>query len=197
MKVGSASVMSSVCDGSRRGTQGGHGSVTALPSAVRSSSLASISAPAMPSMTEWWIFGDQPDLAAGHALHDVHLPRRLLRRERTTHHLGHLGPELGIAARRRQRDAVQMVGQVEIGVVDPARVVQPERDRHEAAPERLERRDPRLQHRGDALEAVAAGDRGGIEDAGVGDLHRCVRGVRVDEHRIDAGHPLHRRISTW
>ncbi len=62
MKLGRASVISSVCEGSRGGIQGGQGSVTALPSAVRSRSLASISAPAMPSITEWWIFAMSPML---------------------------------------------------------------------------------------------------------------------------------------
>ena len=62
MKLGSASVISCACDGSRGGTQGGHGSATALPSTVRSSNLANSSAPATPSMTEWWILAMSPTM---------------------------------------------------------------------------------------------------------------------------------------
>ena len=61
--------------------------------------------------------GDQPDHPVGHALDDVHLPRRLLRRERAAHHLGDRGPELGVAPGRGQRDPVQVIGQVELGIV--------------------------------------------------------------------------------
>ena len=197
MNVGRASVISCARDGSRAGIQGGQGSVTALPSGVRSSSLASISAPATPSTTEWCTLAISPTMPLGHPLDDVHLPGRLSRRERTAHDLGHLGPEFGIATRSRERDAVQMVGQVELGVVHPARMVQSQRNGHEPAPERLQRRDARPEHGRHALEAVAAGERRGIEEARVGDLHRCLRCVGVDEHRIDAGHPLHMRFSTW
>ncbi len=159
MKVGSASVISCVCEGSRAGTHGGQGSVTALPSGVRSSSLASISAPATPSTTEWCTLAISPTRAVGHPLHHVHLPGRLLGRERAPHHLGDLGPELRITPRCRKGDAVQMVGQVEIRVVHPTRMVQPERDGHKPAAERLQRRDPRLQDGSDAFEAVPPGKR--------------------------------------
>jgi len=141
--------------------------------------------------------GDEPDHAFGHALDDVHLPRRLLRGERTPHHLGHHGPEFGVAPRCRDCDSVEMVGQVEVGIVDPTWMIQSERDGHEPTPERLQGRYAGLQDAGDALEAVAARQRRGIEDADVGNLHRRLRGVGVDEHWIDAGHPLHVYFSTW
>ena len=62
MNVGRASVISCARDGSRAGIQGGQGSVTALPSCVRSSSLASISAPATPSTTEWCTLAISPTM---------------------------------------------------------------------------------------------------------------------------------------
>ena len=89
MKLGSASVTSSVLEGSRAGSQGGQGSVTALPSAVRSRSWAS-SSRAGDAVDDGVVdLGDEPDAAVGHALDDVHLPGRLVRRERAAHHLGH------------------------------------------------------------------------------------------------------------
>ena len=147
MKLGSASVISRVCEGRRAGTQGGQGSVTALPSAVRSSSLASMSAPATPSMTAWCTLAISPTRPSAIPSMTCISQGGCSGRQRAAHHLGDLGPELGVAARGRERDPVQMVGQVEVGVVHPARVVQAEGDGHEPAPERLQRRDPRLRGR--------------------------------------------------
>ena len=140
--------------------------------------------------------GDQPDHPVCHALNDVHLPRRLLRRERAAHHIGDRGPELGVPPGRGQRDPVQMIGQVEFGIIHPARVIQSEGDGHEPAPERLKTRNPRLEDAPHPFEAVAPVEGRWIEHAGVGDLHRRLRRVGVDEHRVDAGHSLHRHFST-
>ena len=60
--LGRAWVTRRVCEGSRAGIHGGQGSVTALPSGVRSSSWASSCAPATPSMTEWWTLAISPTM---------------------------------------------------------------------------------------------------------------------------------------
>ncbi len=60
--LGSAWVTRRACDGSRAGIHGGQGSVTGLPSGVRSSSWASSCAPATPSMTEWCTLAISPTM---------------------------------------------------------------------------------------------------------------------------------------
>ena len=140
--------------------------------------------------------GDQPDPAVGQALDDVHLPWGLLKIERAPHHLGRLGAQLHLAARGRQGDPVQVVVEVEGGIVDPAGVIEPERDRHQAAPEREQRGHPVGQHGPDGLEGVATRSRHRVEDADVRHLHRGEGRVGVDEHRVYAGHSLHGSSST-
>ena len=147
MKVGRASVISCVREGSRAGIQGGQGSVTALPSCGQVEQLGQHLGAGHTVDDRMVHLGDEPDHAVGDSLDDVHLPGRLSRREGAAHHLGDLGPEFGIATRSRERHAAQMVGQVEVGVVHPTRVVQSERDGHEPAAERLQRRDARLRAR--------------------------------------------------
>ena len=137
----------------RPGATAAQGSVAALPSGVRSSSLASISAPATPSITEWWTLAMSPTLPSA-------IPSMTCISQGGCS--GVSGRPITCATLARNSasppgagkgDAVQMVGQVEIGVVHPTRMVQSERDGHQTTAERLERRDPRLQHGGDPFEA--------------------------------------------
>ena len=137
---------------------------------------------------------DQPDLPAGEPLNHVHLPWRLPGCEGTAHHLGDKCRELGLATGRRERGAVKVVVQLELRVVHPARVIETQRDGHEPTSEGGQCGDPRREQIGDAFEGVATFCGGRVEDAGVRDLHRGLRRVGVDEHRVDAGHSLHVRL---
>ena len=135
--------------------------------------------------------GDEADPAVGQVLDDVHLPRGLVGLERSAHDLGHHLGELLVTTGCGQRNPEEVVGEVEVGVVHPARVVEAEGHRHEPAPEGRQGRNAFDQHVTHPFERVAALGRGRVEDAGVGDLHRGLRCVGVDEHRIDAAQSLH------
>ena len=135
--------------------------------------------------------GNQSDPAVVEPFNDVHLPGSLIRVERVTHDVGHQIAQPFSALRRRQCGPVQMVAQVELGVVHPAGVIQAHGHRHETAPEGGQRREPRRQVVPDGVERIPARGRRRVEHAGIGHLHGTHRGLRVDEHRVNAAHSLH------
>ncbi len=135
--------------------------------------------------------GDQTDPATFDPLDDVHLPRRLIRIERMAHDLGHQGGQLGVTSGSGQRHPMKVVIEVEVGIIDPPWMIEPEGDGHEASTEGDESRDTIGQHVSDRLERVTTRRRVGVEDAGICHFHGCDRRLRVDEHRIEAAHSLH------
>ena len=93
--------------------------------------------------------GDEADLAVVEALDEPQLPQRPAAVERAA---GDVADDLGQLvhrARRRHGDAVEVGVEVEVGVLDPHRMAEVERHRHQPAAERLEQVQP----------AVAAGAR--------------------------------------
>ena len=135
--------------------------------------------------------GDDTDVAVGQALHDVELPERAAPVERGAGDLrGHLG-QLPMPAGARGSDATDVVVEVEVRILDPDRVVQAERHRHDAAPERRHQVQPRLDEVLDRLEVVAALHRRRIEDRGHGDVHVHARRLEVQKGRVKARKSLH------
>ena len=110
--------------------RGGGGS---RPSGVRSSSTPRISAPDMPSTAEWWIFVSSPTLPSVEAVDQVQLPQRPRAVERAREDPRHLLGDLLVGRRRRDRQLAHVVLEVEVRIVDPVRVVEPERHRASAA----------------------------------------------------------------
>ncbi len=76
----------------------------------------------------------------------VHLPQRPRPVERPAKDPRHLLPQLLVRRRRRQRDLAHVVLEVEVGIVDPIRIVQAQRHRLEPPPERRQQRKPLGQH---------------------------------------------------
>ena len=74
-------------------------------------------------------------MAVLQTLEDVHLPERAGPVERAAEHVGRELDQLGGAARRGERDPAHVILDVEVGVLDPERMVQLERHLHETAPE--------------------------------------------------------------
>ena len=70
--------------------------------------------------------GDQRRAVLLQPLDHVHLPQRAVGVELAAHHPRHERVELGLSARRRQAGPAQVVVELEVGIVDPDRVVQPE-----------------------------------------------------------------------
>ena len=110
--------------------------------ASRSLRALVISSSVTPSIAAWWIFVMIAKLPVGQpvdvveALDDVHLPQRPAPVERSRVQPRHLDAELPPVARLRQRDVAHVVLEVEVGVLDPVRVVEPERHLHQPLAER-------------------------------------------------------------
>ena len=79
--------------------------------------------------------GDRRDEAVLETLDDVHLPERTAAVERPRHHLGAEAGQLVEVARCRQGDAPHVMLELEVGILDPQRVVQPHRDLDQAPAE--------------------------------------------------------------
>ena len=79
--------------------------------------------------------GGQPDDVV-EALDDVHLPQRPAPVERPRVQPRHLDAELPPIARAGQGDVPHVVLEVEVRILDPVRVIEPQRHLHEALPER-------------------------------------------------------------
>ena len=89
---------------------------------------------------------------------------------------------------RRQPDVIV---DVEVGIVDPDRVPQPERDLDQAAPEDRRQRDPgadRLLH---PFEGVPARHGGRVEHEGEGHVHVVGRRLQVEEAGVEPAQSLH------
>ena len=129
-------------------------------------------------------------------LDHVHLPQRSVGVELAAHHAGDEGVELGLAAGRRQAGPAQVVVEVEVGIVDPHRVVQSEG--HPQGP---------LAQRGDQVEALLnhpadlrvpgrrreerAGALRRVEHERHADVHRCRGRLEREEGGVHPDECLH------
>ena len=135
--------------------------------------------------------GDDADVAVLETLDDPQLPQRAAAVERAPGDLGRQLGELVEAAGSRQRGPPDVVVEIEVGILDPHRVMQAERDLDHAPAERLEARESvgdELPHR---LDREAAGNVGGVEDHRRHDVHVRRRGFEREEGGVETGQPLH------
>ncbi len=114
-------------DGSAAGSHAG-GSATTRARGVRSRKAAKHGRPADAVEDGVVHLGDERRPLPFQPFDDVHLPQRPVRVEAAAHDRRHETVELGCATRRGQAGPHQVVVQLELRVVDPDRVVQPEGD---------------------------------------------------------------------
>ena len=135
--------------------------------------------------------GDGRDVAVLEPFHDVHLPEGAIAVKRPCHHLlGELG-ELGFTARGRERGAAHVILEVEVGILDPERVVELERDREQPPSERWQQMEPALDQIAHLLERVPTRNGGGIEHSGGGDVHVVRRRLEIEKRRVHSREALH------
>ena len=129
------------------------------------------------------------DPATGQAVEHPHLPQRPLAVELGgQQHAGHLA-DLAGAAGARHPEATDVVADVEVRVVDPARPVQAQGSRGELPGELGGVADP-LGHRlHDVLVGQSAG--AGLEDRQAADVLVPRRGLHREEQRVGAAQALH------
>ena len=124
-----------------------------------------ISAPESPSIAAWWIFGEHRHRSVLEPVDQVQLPQRPGAVERAGEDPRDLLGELLVGPGRRQGELADVEVEVEVAVVDPVGVVEPERHLGEAPAHRRQQRQPlgdHLLHVGE-LELAArrrASDRG-------------------------------------
>src|ERR1035437_103339 len=97
-------------------------------------------------------FGNQTDSTPAEAFNEVHLPWRLLRVERPTHHFGCEITELCFASRCGQRCPVKVIGEIEFRIINPSRMVQTQRYFHQPASERRQSWNSLRQEVSDCIE---------------------------------------------
>src|SRR6476469_4185187 len=134
---------------------------------------------------------EQRPAALAQSLDGPDLPERLVAVEMLSEDARRRAAELVVAARRRKGGVAQVVGEVEVGIVDPHRAAQAERyeanllavarDKAQLAPHHL-------------LEPLERRYRA-LEDAHAAHVHRVHRTLEMQERRVHRAHPVHRSPS--
>jgi len=125
--------------------------------------------------------------AALEAVDHVELPQRARAVERPRHDPRDLLGELRIAARLGERQLADVVVEVEVGVVDPVRVVEAERHLAHAPAQRRQEREPVADQRAHLLAAEAAARRRrGVEDRETRDVPGVAAALQREELRVEA-----------
>ena len=122
---------------------------------------------------------DERDVAVVQALHDVDLPQGPGAVERHPDDGPRQVGQLAGAARRGEHVPADVVVEVEVGVLDPQRVVQPERHLHHPAPERRLAHQAVGHERLQVLERVRGRHRRRVDDRGDRDVEVHRRASRT------------------
>ena len=131
------------------------------------------------------------DVALLEALDDPRLPQWLPPVERPGDDLLRQRGQLVRATRRGHRDVVEMEVEVEVGVLDPERMVEAERHLDEPPPEGRSEVETRRVHVADLVEPPRDRRRGRIEDHQPGHVHVPGGSLEVEETGVEPGQSLH------
>src|SRR5206468_11536272 len=113
-------------------------------------------------------------------LDHVDLPERVVVIEGTRVQACRLDAELTPVTRLRQRDVADVEFEIEVGILDPVRVVEIERHVREPLPEAPHEMEPPLEVGQNSLEGDPAPWGGRlVVDQDASDVHRSVRGFEV------------------
>ncbi len=135
--------------------------------------------------------------ALGEALDQVQLPQRPVAIERAREDPRDGLGELAVRRRRRDGRLADVEVEVEVRVLDPVRVREPERHVHELPAERRQQVQPVGDEAADVLHAeVAAGRGGGVVDREAAHVPVRARGLHGQELRVKARQLPHRVSSS-
>ena len=132
--------------------------------------------------------GDQRPPTTGEPLDHPHLPQRAVPIELHGHQPAHQVVQLLLPAGRRQRRVADVVGEVEVRVVDPHRP--PELARHEPHLLAIPRQQRQLA--GDQLDDLLVRRRRPLEDRARRDVHVGHAVLDVEEQPVERAQPIHR-----
>ena len=135
--------------------------------------------------------GHQGEVSSLQPLDHMELPQWPAPVERSRGQVGDQGRQLGPPARRRKADPAHVVVDVEVGIVDHRRVLEPEGHLDHPLAERRHQGQPVGHQVADAPEAHSPVHRGGVEDQRTQDVQ--VGGGRLEgqEGPVQAGQTLH------
>ena len=136
--------------------------------------------------------GEHRPASVGEAFDDVGLPQRSAAIHPATDDTCHLVGQLVGTARRGEADVAHVVVEVEVGVVDPVRVVEFERHLDQPAAHRLEPPDEGVESVVSGLERIEVAVRP-LVDGEPADVSVGIGRLHVEETRIEAGQLFHVR----
>ena len=131
--------------------------------------------------------GDETDVPVLEPLDDRHLPQRAATVELPAGDVGGQLGQLAQPARLGRDDAPDVPAEVEVRVLDPDRMVQAQWHVDQPSAERRKQVEPIVEHLLEALEAVAAGNRRGIEHRDLQRVHVQRWRLHVEEARVEPG----------
>ena len=153
---------------------------------------------------------DREDLGAGHSvdggvvqlgegrhpailetLDQIQLPERAGTIQRSCVDPRHQLRQLSAIARRWHGDVTDVEIEIELGVLDPVRVIEAEGNGHEFAAKRREQVDPAGDERSERLEVESIRGRGRVQDDHAGDVTVLGRRLEVEEAGVESGELLH------
>lgn len=136
--------------------------------------------------------GHHGEPVVGQSLHHHDLPQRPVPAQWPAGHVGDDRGQLTVAARWGDAAAADVASQVEVRVLHPHRVAEPERHRHGPAPERGEPVEAAAEELQDLLVGDRAAEGGGVEHCHLQGVHVGRGRFGVEELGVEPDHRLHR-----
>jgi hypothetical protein len=137
-----------------------------------------------------------PDVAVLQAVDQVDLPQRPRTVERPREDARYLLSHLGIRRRRRDRELADVVLEVELGIVDPVGIVEPQRDRFQPPAERGQQRKPLGDHVVDVGELEpSVWPRAWVEHGETANVASLTGRLQRQELRVKSGQLPHTRLA--
>ena len=136
---------------------------------------------------------DHRDPVIGQALDEVHLPQRVIAVQRRAGDLADRLVELATTARRGHSPRPHVVGQVDVAVFPPHRVMQLERDVNELIAKRLQLVQPAVNDPAERVDVEVATVAIQLDHRDFEGVHMHIRCLAVQQHRIPAAQPFHLR----
>ena len=136
--------------------------------------------------------GQQRDVSIVQSVDEIGLPQRPGPVQRPREDARHLFGELLVAGRRRERELADVVLEIEVGVVDPVGVVEPQRHRFQAPAKRGQQRQALGDERLQVVELEPARRPGArIEHGECADMTGLARALQREELRVETGQLAH------
>ena len=137
--------------------------------------------------------GHQGDGPVGEAVGQPRLPQRAVAAEGAAAHLAHELLELVAARVGAEVATVEVVVELEVGILDPSGMVEPSGHRDHTAPERRDEMQPLGEQGGQPLrwQGARRPDLGRVEDEHADDVQVHGRRLHLEESGIHPLHPFH------